>query len=171
MIHSLAYYPHPILRQKAERVNYIDDTLRQLVNDMIRTMHFNRGIGLAAPQIFHSISLFVACVPIQRDDGKWMRGENRVFINPQILSRSCETQISEEGCLSIPDVPVTIERPLSIEIRSTDLTGQTIEETLEGLRAANFLHELDHLEGKLIIDYLSEEELKKIKPFFNANFG
>jgi len=68
---KLAYCPDPILRQQAERVNYIDDALLQLVSDMVETMHFHRGIGLAAPQVSHSLALFVSCVPIQRSDGKW----------------------------------------------------------------------------------------------------
>jgi len=159
----LAYHPHPILRQKAERVNYIDDALRQLVNDMFETMHLSRGIGLAAPQIFRSITLFVSCVPIL-SDGKWFRGKNRIFINPQIISQSSEMQQSEEGCLSIPQIHVTIARPQSIHIQATDLTGSHFEETLTGLPAANFLHEYDHLQGILNIDYLSEQERKKIAP-------
>lgn len=157
----LAYYPDPILRQKAERVNYIDDALRQLVSDMVETMHAQRGIGLAAPQIFQSITLFVSCVPIQVN-GKWYRGQNRVFINPKIIGTSPETQLSEEGCLSIPKIGVTVTRPACLQIQATDLTGQTFEETFEGLQAANFLHEYDHLQGVLIIDYLTDEERKKI---------
>jgi peptide deformylase len=160
----LAYYPHPVLLQKTERVNYIDDELRQFVSDMFETMHLSNGIGLAAPQVFRSISLFVSCVPIQKSDGRWYRGRNKVFINPQIVSCSAETELSEEGCLSIPDVPVTITRSIAIHVRATDLTGQTFEETLEGLRAINFQHEYDHLQGKLILDYLTEEELKNVEP-------
>ena len=163
----LAYYPNPILRQKAERLNYIDDTLRQLVMDMVETMHANRGIGLAAPQIFHSLTLFVTCVPIQID-GKWYRGNNRVFINPKVMSCSEATQLSEEGCLSIPKIPVTVVRPASIQIQATDLAGQTFEETLNGLHAANFLHELDHVNGILIIDYLNEDEKKTIEPLLES---
>ncbi len=159
----LAYYPDPILRKKGERVNQIDDSLRQLVMDMVETMHANRGIGLAAPQVSYSITLFVTCVPIQID-GKWYRGKNRVFINPKVLACSEEPQLSEEGCLSIPKIPVTVTRPASIQIQATDLTGQTFEETLQGLHAANFLHELDHLNGILIIDYLNEEKKKMIEP-------
>ncbi len=160
----LAYYSHPILRQKAERVESIDDALRQLVNDMLETMHLTRGIGLAAPQVFHSLRLFVSCIPIQISEGKWYRGKNRVFINPEIISCSPETQQSEEGCLSIPDIYMTISRPVSIHIQATDLLGQAFEDTLVGLHAANFLHEYDHLQGILIIDHLTEEQRQKIEP-------
>lgn len=159
----LAYYPDPILRKQAERVNYIDDSLRQLVSDMVETMHESRGIGLAAPQVFHSLTLFVSCVPFQVE-GKWYRGKNRVFINPKIISSSPNMQLSEEGCLSLPKIPVTVLRPTSIQIQATDLTGKTFEENLEGLHAANFLHETDHLNGVLIIDYLKDEERKNIEP-------
>lgn len=160
---NLAYYPDPILRQKAERVNYIDDALRQLVNDMLETMHATRGIGLAAPQVFHSITLFVSCVPIQKE-GKWYRGNNRVFINPEVISCSNETHQSEEGCLSIPGIYMPVTRPQSIHIRAIDMMGETFEETMEGLQAANFLHEFDHLQGMLILDHLSKEDLAKLEP-------
>ena len=165
MLLSLAYYPDQMLLKKAERVNYIDDSLRQLVRDMIETMHANRGIGLAAPQIFQSLTLFVSCVPYQGEDGKWFRGRNRVFINPEVISVSSEMQLSEEGCLSIPNIPVKIQRPASVQIKATNLTGYRFEETLEGLFAANFLHEYDHLNGALILDYLTADGAKKLKPF------
>ena len=158
----LAFYPHPVLLKKTERVNHIDDALRHLVYDMVETMHVNDGIGLAAPQIFHSLSLFVSCVPRKRADGRWYAGKNRVFINPKLIKQSDETAPSPEGCLSIPNIPVTIQRPTSILIQATDLTGQTFEETLTGLDSFNFLHETDHLNGILIIDYLSNDEREKI---------
>lgn len=163
MLLPIAYYPDEILLKKAERVNYIDDSLRQLVNDMVETMHANRGIGLAAPQIFHSLTLFVSCVPYQGAEGRWFRGRNRVYINPEIIDSSPETQESEEGCLSIPNVPVKIQRPARIQIQATDMTGQRFEQTLEGLFAANFLHEYDHLNGVLILDYLTTDERKEIE--------
>lgn len=163
MLLSLAYYPNQILLKKADRVNHIDDSLRQLVRDMIETMHASRGIGLAAPQISQSITLFVSCVPYQGADGKWYRGRNRVYINPEIINASTETQLSEEGCLSIPNIPVKIQRPASVQIKATDLTGYRFEETLEGLFAANFLHEYDHLNGVLILDYLTTEERREVE--------
>lgn len=162
MILKIAYYPDPILLKKAERVNYIDDSLRQLVRDMVETMHANRGIGLAAPQVFHSLNLFVSCVPYQNSEGRWFRGRNRVFINPEMISSGPETQITEEGCISIPNVPVKVQRPQTIRIQATDLTGNRFEDTFEGLFAANFLHENDHLNGILILDYLTEDERRAI---------
>lgn len=163
MLLPLAYYPDPILRKKAERVNYIDDSLRQFVSDMVETMHANRGIGLAAPQVFHSLMLFVTCVPYQRPDGRWIRGRNRAYLNPEIISSGPETGLSDEGCLSIPNIPVKIERPSIIKITATDLTGARFEETLEGLFAFNFLHEYDHLNGILILDHLTEEERREFE--------
>lgn len=163
MLLPLAYYPDPILRKKAARVEYIDDSLRQLVSDMVETMHANRGIGLAGPQVFHSLMLFVTCVPYQRPDGRWIRGRNRVYLNPEIFSTGPETGLSEEGCLSIPNIPFKIERPSLITIAATDLTGARFEETMEGLFAFNFLHEYDHLNGILILDHLPEEDRRKIE--------
>lgn len=169
MLLPLAYYPDQILLKKAERVNHIDDTLRQLVSDMVETMHANRGIGLASPQVFQALTLFVSCVPYQNSEGKWFRGRNRVYINPEVISSSPDTQLSEEGCLSIPNIPVVVQRPSIIQIQATDLTGNRFEETLEGLFAANFLHEFDHLNGTLIIDYLKLEERELIERQIQKN--
>lgn len=172
----LAYYPDQVLFKKTERVNYIDDSLRQFVHDMVETMHAARGIGLAAPQVFHSISLFVCCVPQKGADGKWYTGTNRVYINPKLISQSQETAASREGCLSIPNIPFSVQRSTTIEVQATDLTGQTFEETLTGLDAFNFLHENDHLNGILVIEYLTQverekiaEALEEIKKKFHAN--
>jgi peptide deformylase len=165
----IAYYNDPILRQKALRVEYIDDQLRQLVTDMIETMHTNNGIGLAAPQIHQLKTLFITCVPIQKPNGRWMSGQDRVFINPQILSLSEETQTFTEGCLSIPKISMNVTRPSTITIQATDLNGNSFQETLSGFEATNFMHEYDHLNGVLIIDYLSIEERKALGQLFNSS--
>ena len=166
---NLAYYNDPVLRVKAQRVECIDDHLRQLVDDMIETMHALNGIGLAAPQIHQSISLFVTCVPTQTPSGKWASGEPRIFINPQIISSSEEMQTFSEGCLSIPNLHMKVTRPKEIKIQATDFNGRSFEETMVGFEATNFMHENDHLNGILIVDYYSIEERKLLEQLFNAS--
>src|SRR5262245_22755954 len=121
----LAYYDDSILRKQAAKIENIDDHLHQLVNAMFEMMHATNGIGLAAPQVHHSIALFVSCVPVQKADGKWVQGQNLVFINPQVLEVSKETQINSEGCLSIPNLYVKVERPASVKIQAMNLKGET----------------------------------------------
>lgn len=154
----LAYYTEPVLRKKTERVNQIDDKLRQFVADMIETMHAHHGSGLAAPQVHQSLTLFVSCVPFRKVGNEWVPGPDRVFINPEIISQSDELQSFSEGCLSIPNFNTVVRRPAKIQIRATDLEGNIFEDTLEGFPATNFMHEYDHLQGKLIIDYYSAEQ-------------
>lgn len=158
----LAYYTDPVLRKKAERVNHIDDELRQFVADMIETMHATKGIGLAAPQVHRSLSLFVTCVPVQKPNGEWAEGQVRVFINPEIISSNQEMQSFTEGCLSLPKLYVKVTRPSIIKIKATDLDGNPIEETMTGFTATNFMHENDHLNGVLIVDHLNVDERKSI---------
>lgn len=161
----LAYFTDPILRKKTERINHIDDDLRRLIEDMIDTIHEHDAVGLAAPQVFRSISLFITHVPIKRN-GKWLSGKERVFINPQILSFSKETQVNSEGCLSLPNVYFNVTRPLTIQIQATDINGKTFEETMTEFEACNFMHEYDHLQGILTIDHLSLEEKQGFEKMF-----
>jgi peptide deformylase len=166
---KLAHYSDPILRKKVERVNFIDDDLRRLVDDMIETMHALNGIGLAAPQVFRSIALFITNVPKQLPNGKWVPGQPRVFLNPQIVEVSEEMQTISEGCLSIPNLYMNVTRPKEIKIQATDINGHPIEETLSDFEATNFLHEYDHLNGILIIDYYSPEERKSLELLFKSS--
>lgn len=159
----LAYYSDPILRKRTERIDCIDDQLLHFVDDMIETMHACDGIGLAAPQVYKSISLFITCVPYQKPNGKWMPGNNRVFINPEIISQSDEVQTFSEGCLSIPHIYFHVTRPESIIIQATDLEGNRFEESFSGFEATNFMHENDHLNGILIIDYISVEARRSLE--------
>lgn len=159
----LAYYNDPVLRKKAARVDYIDDQLRLLIDHMIETVHAINGIGLAAPQVFQSLSLFVTCVPTLNATRQYTPGKIRIFINPEILSFSEETQTFSEGCLSIPNIYINVTRPSKIKIQATDLHGNRFEEELSGFAATNFMHENDHLHGILITDYLRTEEKKSLK--------
>ena len=134
----------PILRQTTIPVKEITDELRKLVADMFETMHHARGIGLAAPQVGRSERL--AVIEIE--------GEPLVVINPEILEKSGKAK-AEEGCLSIPDIYADVERPKDVVVRAMDLDGNTYELPATDLLARCLQHEIDHLDGKLFLDYLS----------------
>jgi peptide deformylase len=135
----------PILRQSTVPVQEITDELRSLVADMFETMHHARGIGLAAPQVGRTERLAV----IEID------GESLVVINPEIVETSSGKAKAEEGCLSIPDIYADVERPKDVVVRAMDLDGNTYEVQATELLARCLQHEIDHLDGKLFLDYLS----------------
>jgi peptide deformylase len=134
----------PVLREDTTPVNEITDELRALARDMFETMHLAKGIGLAAPQIGRTERLAVVDV----DDNPL------VIINPEVVHTEGKDK-GEEGCLSIPDVYGDVERPSKVRVRATDLDGQEFEVEADGLFARCLQHEIDHLHGKLFIDYLS----------------
>ncbi|MGE0697674.1 MAG: peptide deformylase [Hyphomicrobiaceae bacterium] len=142
--------PDPILRQMAQPVERVDSALRRLADDMLETMYDAPGIGLAAPQVGVSRRLVVLDVS-EKDGDK----NPLVLVNPEIVSRADERRVYEEGCLSIPDVKVEIERPAAIRVRYVDRNGNPTELAAEGLLATAIQHEVDHLDGRLIIDFLS----------------
>jgi peptide deformylase len=135
----------PILRQETKPVGAITDDLRRLIDAMFETMYAARGIGLAAPQVGRSECLAVVDV----DD------QALVLINPQILESGSAVEKDEEGCLSIPDIYGDVERPMTMRFRAMDRDGNVYERDAEGLLARCVQHEIDHLHGKLFIDYLS----------------
>jgi len=135
----------PILREETKPVVSITDDVRKLVDDMFETMHAAKGIGLAAPQVGRSERL--AVVEIE--------GDRLVLINPEILDLVPPKEKDEEGCLSIPDIYGDVERPLTVRVRAMDRDGNVYERVAEGLMARCIQHEIDHLHGKLFIDYLS----------------
>ena len=141
--------PDPVLRRVAEPVGEVTDGVRQLLDDMAETMYDAPGIGLAAPQINISERLIVMdCGP---DDAP----ELHKMINPEIVRRSDELSILEEGCLSIPDQTAEVERPATVDVRYTDINGAEQMLHCEGLLAACVQHEIDHLNGVLFIDHIS----------------
>jgi peptide deformylase len=137
----------PILRQETKRVETISSDHLKLIDDMFETMHAAQGIGLAAPQVGRTERIAVVHV----------EGESPplALVNPEIVSLSSRQDKSEEGCLSIPDVFGDVERPESTVVRALDRDGRAIEITASGLLARCLQHEIDHLNGKLFIDYLS----------------
>jgi peptide deformylase len=148
-------FPDPRLRTRASPVTAFDASLAQLSADMLETMYAAPGIGLAATQVNVHRRLIVMDLSDERN-------EPRVFINPEILSRE-GVEVSEEGCLSVPQVFEDVERAARVRIRYQNLTGELIEEDLKGLLAICLQHELDHLEGKLFVDYLSNLKRERIR--------
>lgn len=163
----LAYYGNPILRKEADPILEINDDVRRLVEEMIETMDACDGIGLAAPQVHHSIQLFIIRKPIEAE-GKVEFGEVKVFINPEISMPSQETWKVSEGCLSIPSIHAEVERPKEITIEYTDLQGKRVKERVSGWQARVILHENDHIHGVLFIDRLEKEEREPLETFLKA---
>ena len=137
-------YPNPILRAKTKRVAEIDFKILKLISDMRDTMYFSNGVGLAAPQVGHSLRLVVI---------DW-EGHKYVLINPEILESRGE-EICDEGCLSFPDIFESVVRPDWVRVKYTDENGDDVEEEIEGFLARVFCHEIDHLDSTLLIDHLS----------------
>lgn len=142
--------PDPLLRTKSAPVERIDAETRRLVEDMFETMYAAPGVGLAAVQVAEPRRLLVLDVS-DKDEAK----NPIAMINPQILQLSDTVRVYEEGCLSLPDVLVEIERPAGVTVRYTDLDGREQTLAADGLLATAIQHEMDHLDGKLIIDFLS----------------
>ena len=150
MIRPILIHPDPRLKKVAEPVETVDDAIRGLMDDMFETMYDAPGIGLAAPQI--GIGRRVVVLDCVRDPEA--PREPVAMVNPEILWRSEDEAESEEGCLSIPDVFAQVTRPARIGVRWLDRDGQIQEREMEGLWAVCVQHEIDHLDGKLFIDYL-----------------
>lgn len=137
-------FENPILRQKAAQIETFDDSLKDLAAKMFSIMYNNDGVGLAAPQIGISISMFIM-------DSKEIN-EKRVVINPMILQSHGEKVSMVEGCLSIPNIYLAIDRPETVIVGYQDLSGKIIKEELSGLQQRIFQHETDHLNGILFTD-------------------
>jgi peptide deformylase len=152
---TILRYPAPILRRRAEPVGHIDDEVRAVAARMIQLMHEAPGIGLAAPQVGLPWRLFVVDVPRgEQPDSEtpaWTEA-SRVYVNPELTELRGPLEVSEEGCLSIPDVHGDVYRPIIVTIRATDLDGNEFTQTGTGLLARCWQHENDHLDGVLIID-------------------
>jgi peptide deformylase len=148
---SIITLPDPILRKASVRIGAIDDNLQRLIDDMFETMYAAPGVGLAAVQVGVPRRLIVLDVGGEEED------ERRpiVMINPEIVGLGSEMRQHEEGCLSIPDVRIEIERPATATVCYLDRHGKPQEIEAEGLLATAVQHEIDHLDGKLIIDFLS----------------
>ncbi|MCY4001101.1 MAG: peptide deformylase [Bacteroidetes bacterium] len=159
-VHPIRLYGDPILRQKTVQIDSVTQELHDLIQDMIETMHHAEGIGLAAPQIGRSESLFVVDVsPIMEDvmelQDQPVPSQPMIFVNPEILWESDDEVEYEEGCLSIPEIKEMVYRSSSLKIQFQDVTLQEQVATFEGFLARVIQHEYDHLHGVLFLDHIS----------------
>ncbi len=152
---TILEFPDSRLRTVARPVEQVDDDLRTLIDAMFTTMYEAPGIGLAATQVDVHKRLLVTDVSADRD-------QPYCLINPEITARE-GTIVSEEGCLSVPDVFANVERSERITVKALDRNGDAFELDAEGLLAVCIQHEMDHLEGKLFVDYLSELKRQRIR--------
>ncbi len=148
-------YPDPRLRKRAAPVEAVDEAVRQLVANMLETMYAAPGIGLAATQV--DVHKRVLVLDISED-----RSQPLCLINPEILAAD-GSAAGEEGCLSVPGYTETVERAERIRVRALDLDGASREIEADGLLAVCIQHEMDHLEGKLFVDYLSELKRQRLR--------
>ena len=148
-------FPDPRLRTRAQPVENVDDELRALIDDMFETMYAAPGIGLAATQVDVHRRLLVADVSTDKN-------EPHVLINPTIVDKSGK-EVCEEGCLSVPGFYAEVERAEQIRVRFIDRDGEDREMEADGLLAVCIQHEMDHLDGKLFVDYLSEAKRQRLR--------
>ncbi len=151
----ILHYPDPRLRRKAQPVAQVDDAVRRLVDDMTETLYHAPGVGLAAIQV--DVALRVVVIDISPE-----RNALRAFINPEIVERD-GTQILEEGCLSVPGIFDKVARARYIRARALDRDGRPFELEADGLLAVCIQHEIDHLDGKVFVDYLSRLKQARIR--------
>jgi len=153
---QICKYPDPVLLHKTSRVEHIDDSVNQLIEDMVETMYAAPGVGLAANQV--GVPLQLAVIDLSMREDKKHSHPLIVLINPEVLSMEGAV-IEEEGCLSIPEHAEKVKRAAKIKVRAQDRTGEFFEIEADGLLAKALQHEIDHLNGLLYIDRLSR--LKK----------
>ena len=160
-IRPILTVPNPVLKQVSKPVDKVTDATRELMDDMLQTMYAAPGIGLAAIQI--GVPLNVIVMDLARDGEP---PQVKYFVNPEILEEADDLQPYEEGCLSVPEVFDTVERPERVKLTYLDYNGERVTEICEGLYATCIQHEMDHLKGIVFIDYLSrlkrERAVKKV---------
>jgi len=149
-------YPDPRLNRIAKPVRAVDDRIRQLVRDMADTMYAAPGVGLAATQVDVHERVIVIDVSEAHD-------HLQVFINPEIVGQSLDCKVYEEGCLSVPGVYDEVERPDRVTVRALNERGEPFELKCEGLLAVCIQHEIDHLDGKVFVQYLSRLKQNRIR--------
>ncbi len=153
---NILIFPDPRLRTKALPVGEVDDEIRRLTDDMLETMYEEEGIGLAATQV--NVHKQVIVTDVSSD-----RNEPRVFINPKVTVEEGQLVETQEGCLSVPGFYEEVERPEQISVEALDRDGKSFTLRPEGLLAVCIQHEIDHLNGKLFVDYLSGMKRQSIR--------
>ena len=152
---NILHFPDPRLRLKAKPIEKVTDEIRQLANDMLETMYEAPGIGLAATQVNEQKRLIV--IDVSED-----KSSPLFLINPELIETEGEREF-EEGCLSVPEAYETVTRADTIRVRALNLQGEPFEMDADGILATCIQHEIDHLEGKLFVDYLSNLKRQRIK--------
>ncbi len=152
---DILHFPDARLRNVAKPVTQVDDSVRQLIDDMFETMYKAPGIGLAAIQV--NVARRVIVVDTSED-----RSQALALVNPEILDRQGEERM-DEGCLSVPGIYETVQRADKIRVRALDRNGEPFEMEADGLLAVCIQHEIDHLDGKLFVDYLSTLKRQRIR--------
>lgn len=164
MLLKIVTYPNPVLKKISKPVTAIDKTIQKLIEDMFETMYAAPGVGLAAPQV--GISQRILVIDVGRLENEVLKHDPKAIINPVITLKE-EKIIWEEGCLSLPHLILPMERSKKIMVEGLDLSGKPIKYLVEDLLAVAFQHEIDHLDGKLLVDKLSHLKkdlyLKKLK--------
>ena len=153
-------YPNPFLRRRASEVIQFDDGLRRIVADMEETMADRDGIGLAATQVGVDLRLLILS-PYAFGGEEDVFKPNVIIINPEVVWESDEKEVADEGCLSFPGVFIQVSRPKSVRIRAMNAHGESFEVTGDGLGARAILHEMDHLNGVVMIDHVSFLQRKR----------
>ena len=153
---TILRYPDPKLHTIAKPVAQVDERIRTLVDDMLETMYDAEGVGLAATQVDVHERVIVMDTSEDRD-------QPQVLINPEIIARSEEMHRGDEGCLSVPQIYDEVERHARVTVRALGRDGQVVEMAVEGLRAVCVQHEMDHLLGKVFVEYLSPLKRERIK--------
>jgi peptide deformylase len=153
---NILRYPDPRLHKVAKPVLAFDARLKQLIADMAETMYAAPGIGLAATQVDVHEQIIVIDISDTHDD-------LRVLINPEVIWASAEKQVYDEGCLSVPGIYDGVERPARVKVRALDADGNPFEIDADGLMAVCVQHEIDHLKGKVFVEYLSPLKRNRIK--------
>lgn len=155
-VRDILHFPDRRLNQVAKPVAVVDERIRQLVADLAETMYSAPGIGLAATQVDVHERVIVIDVSEERD-------ELRVFINPQILDSSSDSKVFEEGCLSVPGFYAEVERPDRVRVKALDEHGKAFTIDAEGLLSVCIQHEIDHLNGRVFVEYLSRLKQTRLR--------
>ena len=163
MIYPITVYGDPVLRKVAEPVEKDFEGLKEFIDNMFDTMYHSDGVGLAAPQVGKALRIFVIDASPVADEEPELKDFKKVFINPEILERHGDEWIMNEGCLSLPDIREDVTRPAYVKIKYRDENFEEHMEEYSGFAARVIQHEYDHLDGILLIDYLTPLKKRLLK--------
>lgn len=166
MIYPVTVYGDPMLRKKAEPISKEFPNLKEFVQNMFDTMYNSDGVGLAAPQVGYAIRLFV--IDSTTDDEEELPGIKKAFINPEILEKTGDEWVMNEGCLSLPEIREDIARPETVKIKYHDEDFNEYIEEFSGFTSRVIQHEYDHLEGIMFVDYLNPLKKRILKGKLSA---